>query len=113
MKNKIEESELETEGPTTEEISSSMSSSSSASSSTGGNGAGEGGYMKINESRINSSVNQVEDLTTTSLPILRKIGGFRGCIRNLIINERTYRFGLEPAGDALQGFDIGKKDQGK
>lgn len=33
--------------------------------------------------------------------------GFQGCIRNLVINDRTYRFGLEPAGDALQGFDIG------
>ncbi len=49
--------------------------------------------------------------TSPGLPILQKTPGFRGCLRNLVINDRTYRFGKEPIGDALQGFDIGSSFQ--
>lgn len=71
------------------------------------------------ESDPNSSVHSPEtkssdkldngvDDSTSIASLLKKTGGFRGCIRNLVINDRAYRFGLEPAGDSLQGFDIGK-----
>jgi hypothetical protein len=46
---------------------------------------------------------------TTTVTVLKGLGGFKGCIRNLVINDRAYRFGLEPAGDSLQGFDIGER----
>ena len=64
------------------------------------------------ESQKSSNLTQTKtpiqsDDSSTALPILQKTPGFRGCIRSLIINDRTYRFGKEPIGDAIQGFDIG------
>lgn len=59
-----------------------------------------------------------EDVSESGVvEVLKRVGGFQGCLRNLVINDRVYRFGLEPAGDSLQGFDIGKiflrEDEGK
>lgn len=34
--------------------------------------------------------------------------GFKGCIRHLEVNDHIYRFGLEPRGEALKGYGIGK-----
>lgn len=34
--------------------------------------------------------------------------GFKGCIRHLEVNDHAYRFALEPRGEALKGYGIGK-----
>lgn len=34
--------------------------------------------------------------------------GFRGCVRNLEVNEHRYHFPLAPLGDAVNGFDVGE-----
>uniref|UniRef100_A0ABD2X622 Pikachurin n=1 Tax=Trichogramma kaykai TaxID=54128 RepID=A0ABD2X622_9HYME len=45
---------------------------------------------------------------TTGLERLPIRSGFKGCVRNLEINEHRYRFPLAPVGDALNGFDVDK-----
>jgi len=94
----------------------SSSSSSSSSSSYGSSG----GVISSQDGQQSQTTTTGEEIglrndgtMTTTVTVLKGLGGFKGCIRNLVINDRTYRFGLEPAGDSLQGFDIGKNDDEK
>ncbi|KAJ8673437.1 hypothetical protein QAD02_004699 [Eretmocerus hayati] len=45
---------------------------------------------------------------TSGLERLPVRSGFRGCVRNLEVNEHRYHFPLAPQGDALNGFDVEK-----
>jgi hypothetical protein len=65
-------------------------------------------YKEKNLKNVAGDANSNQNEESGTVGILKRVGGFQGCIRNLVINDRVYRFGLEPAGDSLQGFDIGK-----
>lgn len=39
------------------------------------------------------------------LPVVK---GLKGCIRHLEVNDHVYKFPLEPSGEALKGYGIGK-----
>ncbi|OXA50862.1 Pikachurin [Folsomia candida] len=74
---------------------------------------GENKYKNVKN--VAADANSVsEDVSESGVvEVLKRVGGFQGCLRNLVINDRVYRFGLEPAGDSLQGFDIENcNDQG-
>ncbi|OXU24789.1 hypothetical protein TSAR_011073, partial [Trichomalopsis sarcophagae] len=43
---------------------------------------------------------------TSGLERLPVRQGFRGCVRNLEVNEHRYHFPLAPQGDAINGFDV-------
>lgn len=45
---------------------------------------------------------------TSGLERLPVRAGFRGCVRNLEVNEHRYHFPLAPLGDAINGFDVGE-----
>lgn len=42
---------------------------------------------------------------TEKLPVVK---GLKGCIRHLEVNDHVYKFPLEPSGEALKGYGIGK-----